>query len=305
MHKTTNPSPSLATRLASIILAVTTLSMGTTVGQSLEEAKQFPPASMRKEVSEEHLRALAWQIRLEENLSREYRKSRDMIRQEIGAVTSQIEKLTQQLPVEFRFLDSAARTSLASNLSERILDLKLEIATLERLASIADADQSRDADLEHQLLQQEAQIDIRAAELEAERSQQQLEQTERLKAKNFVPEGEVRDARFQLNISKLQLEKALLAMKSLEERTDSDRARRNAEILQERQPLEAQLSVAQEQLTALAKSSLANNKIESLKRQAHLMMQDLEGVARKLIQHSQAKLELEVLRDAIKAELEK
>lgn len=289
-----------------IVLLVAALSVSPASAQSLDAARTFPPSSFKKDVSEINLQSLAWKIRLEQSLTDEYRNSRDLINEDMKAVSGEIEKLTEELPIEFRFLDAGARASLASKLSERILDLKLDIATQEKMLNFASDDvKAKQGDLEHQLAKQDAQLQIRAAELDVKHKEQKLENSKQLTQKKFVSESQYLEDKFQLDLAKLKLERAMLSLATLSDVDDSKNAKQKAELRQKIQPLQAQLSVAEEQLASLADASSTILKIDSLKRKLDLMTRDLEVVAGGLIEHSQAQLELEVLRDAIKAELEK
>ncbi len=289
-----------------IALLVAALSVATASAQSLEEARNHPPSVFSEKTSEINLQSLAWKIQLEQSLTDEYRKSRDLINEEMKAISREIEKLTEQLPIEFRFLDAGARSSIASNLSERILDLKLDIATQTKMLDVAsDDDKEKQNDLELQLARQDAQIQIRAAELAVKHREQDLAMSERLRKQDYVSQRDLAETRYQLDLAKLKLEKAMLELETINQGKASGNAKQQAELRQKIQPLQVQLSVAEKQLASLADASSTILKIDSLKRQLDLMTRDLEVVAGGLIEHSQAKLELEVLRDAIQAELEK
>ena len=91
---------------------------------------------MTPKANEANLLAIAWQLELARDLERRLDQRTEEISAMVQRREDDIQAMAERLPPEIRFMDAAARSRLASRLSEMLLDARLELAAQEKLLEI-------------------------------------------------------------------------------------------------------------------------------------------------------------------------
>ena len=265
----------------------------------IEMARMYPP---NMSLPDEAVASIDWQISQLQQLMATYAESRNSIESKIDVLDESIKSSREKIKTELQNLDAEGQSKLVARAMEKLLDAKLELATLESsLEILVQQMENKDGGKLQKLKEQEAQIEIETA-----KSRYELAATEYQKMKKLHESGSLNQQ--QLSRALTTSEIASLELKAAQTRASIERERAKAQTAQkisdyrfQIKPIQARIATLTEFLDSVSKSNKHISEIASLRRAQKLWMRDMELVASELFELSRKKIELETLRKLIQS----
>ena len=261
----------------------------------LELARDNPPNLIKADIA---LEQMEWRLKQLGDTAKAQEMVDDLFEARISHYHDEIHKLTKQLPIELRYANDDVRSKLIGDVLRELMSGRLEVASQEEVIAqytLALEKSQEDSSKVEEQKQRKHQIQIRANEQKVALAKTNYERTEKLAQKSFVTDSEVNRDKYAYELSKMELEHAILDFEIDQSSRVNDIANRIIEARISLQPAKARVAAAERFMKLFSDSHDHFESISELRRKIASLNEDHKQLGRRKWEIKVQITELEML----------
>ena len=231
----------------------------------VEQFRKFPPKLLTADAHEVAMDSIRWKLTLNQDLQDTLSDRHQEYEARIEQSEFEIRKLAEKLPAEMRFMDAAARSRLASRLSESLLDARLELAAQETMLKLLEEKSA--AGVGERKTSRRSESMVTAAEMNLQHAQEKYQETKKLVEKGYVSQSQLRSDEQNMTLARAELENARFELQAEAQQPSAELAREITELRLQIAPTQARMRAAEAILESLIESADVIYQIELRQRQ--------------------------------------
>ena len=285
-----------------VCLPILLSSLSVSSGQDpLGQIRDYPPNMLAKDEIRIAIASMDWQLKREEVIQQVYRQRREQITDRLKAFEDQMEQLKSTIPASVRFLDTHGRSSVADRATERLLEAKLELVSLEtRIHQLELAMNKEKNEPTDKLRVMELESEVKTALLNLQAAKSEFDHTRNLAEKKFTSSQDLERDKIAMEIAEAQYE--LARQKSRISSSSTEIAKQLSDARVELAPIRAKIETLDQFLRQLFEASETFARVKRLQREHELWQKELATVADALAKSSKTSTELLAFKQLIQQE---